>query len=115
MENSNSLYEIQREIIEFRDKRNWKKFHNLKDLLLGLNIECSELQELFLWKNKKEIKSVDKNQIQEELADIFIFLSYLCDYFDIDILEATENKIKLNEKKYPVGKSYNSNKKYNKL
>jgi len=48
-------------------------------------------------------------------SDIFIFLSYLCDYFGIDLLEATEEKIKLNEKKYPISKSYNSNKKYNQL
>jgi len=106
---------IAERIINFRDQRNWKQFHTIKDLLLGLNIEVSELQELVLWKNEKEIQSIDKEIIQDELADIFIFLTYIAEHFDIDLLSAVESKIDKNGKKYPVDKSYGSNKKYTEL
>jgi len=106
---------IAERIIDFRDQRNWKQFHTIKDLLLGLNIEVSELQELFLWKNEEEIQSIDKETIQDELADIFIFLTYIANHFETDLLSAVESKIDKNGKKYPVDKSYGSNKKYTEL
>ena len=107
--------DLQNEIIGFRDKRNWKQFHMLKDLLIGLNIECAELEELFLWKSDDDIASIKKEEIEDELADIFIFLTYLSKHFDVDLLEATMKKLKKNENKYPVHKSWGSNKKHNKL
>lgn len=107
------LKKLQSKIIGFRDKRNWKQFHKIKDLLLGLNIEASELSELFLWKDNKDINSIEKHKIEEEIADVFIFLTYICDHFDIDLKQAVIKKIEHNDKKYPVKKSYNSNKKYN--
>jgi len=106
---------IAERIIDFRDQRNWKQFHTIKDLLLGLNIEVSELQELVLWKNENEIQSIDKEIIQDELADIFIFLTYIANHFDVDLLSAVESKIDKNGTKYPVDKSYGSNKKYTEL
>ena len=87
----------------------------MKDLLLGLQIECSELSELFLWKNDQEILDVPKEKIENELADIFIFLSYLANNFDIDLEKAVLDKIRINDKKYPIEKSYGINKKYNEL
>ena len=59
-----------RQIVEFRDKRNWAQFHNPKDLALGLSIEAAELNELFLWKKPEE---ADPARVREELADILIF------------------------------------------
>jgi NTP pyrophosphatase (non-canonical NTP hydrolase) len=109
------IEELQKEIIDFRDNRNWEQFHKIKDLLLGLNIEVSELSELFLWKNKKEIKDIDIERIEEEVSDIFIFLTYICNHFNIDLSGAVKNKIELNNRKYPIDKSYNSNKKYTEL
>lgn len=104
---------LQDEIISFRDKRNWKEFHKLKDLLLGLGMEASELSELFLWKNEQEINSIPKYKIEEEIADVFIFLAYICNHFGVELDQAVMKKIDLNDKKYPVDKSYNSSKKYN--
>jgi len=106
------LKELQNEILEFRNKRNWKQFHTIKDLLLGLNIEVAELQELFLWKNPREIGKVKKTRIEEEVSDIFILLTYICSHYDVDLISATRSKLKLNSEKYPIDKSYNSNKKY---
>lgn len=112
------MNDIQMKIIEFREKRNWEQFHSTKDLCLGLNIEVAELQTLFLWKSDQEIKDiiqVKKEQIEDELADIFIFLTYLANDMKIDIVDAVEKKIKKNEQKYPIDKSFGSNKKYSEL
>jgi NTP pyrophosphatase (non-canonical NTP hydrolase) len=110
-----SIKDLQNKIIQFRNNRNWQQFHKLKDLLLGLNIEAGELNELFLWKDDKEIESVDKLKTADELADVFIFLAYISEHFDIDLGKAIEMKIEKNAKKYPVDKAYGSNKKYTEL
>ena len=112
---SKESQDIQSEIIQFRDNRDWKQFHNIKDLLVGLNIEVAELQELFLWKSEAEIKDIKKETIEDEIADIFIFLTYICNEYDVDLLGAVKEKIKKNELKYPIEKSKGSNKKYNEL
>jgi NTP pyrophosphatase (non-canonical NTP hydrolase) len=111
----NSLSEIQDLIIKFREDRDWQQFHKIKDLLIGLNIEVSELQELFLWKSELEIENINKDKIENEIADIFIFLTYITKEFDIDLLNAVKRKINLNNQKYPVEKSKGSNKKYTEL
>ena len=100
--------------------RNWEQFHDPKNLAAGLSIESAELQEIFLWKSKDEIKALLKSEdgsqkLKNELADIFVFLLYLSETCGIDLSEAVINKIKLNAKKYPVEISFNSHKKYNEL
>ena len=83
-------------IIKFRNDRDWGQFHTIKDLCLGLNIEVSELQELFLWKDDKELKETINNKkesIGDELADIFIFLAYLSNDLNIDLNEVINRKI----------------------
>lgn len=112
---SNDINELKALILEFRQKRDWKQFHKIKDLLIGLGIEVSELNELFLWKNEQEVNEIPKEKIADEIADIFIFLTYICDEFGIDIESAVKNKVKKNDIKYPVDKSKGSNKKYNEL
>lgn len=107
--------EIEQKVIAFRNERNWEQFHQIKDLLLGLNIEVSELQELFLWKTTEQQTEIDKEKIKDELADIAIFLIYISKHYNIDLLEVISNKIDKNGIKYPVDKSKNSNKKYNEL
>ena len=115
-ENKNmNISELEKEIIAFRDARNWRQFHTVKDLLMGLNIEVSELSELFLWKNELEMAAVDKQDIADELADIFVFLNYLAQHFEIDLTQAVVQKLHKNNLKYPLEKSYNSNKKYNQI
>lgn len=112
---SNNINELKASILEFRQKRDWKQFHKIKDLLLGLGIEVAELNELFLWKNEQEINLIPKEKIADEIADIFIFLTYISDEFGIDIESAVKNKVNKNDVKYPVDKSKGSNKKYNEL
>jgi NTP pyrophosphatase (non-canonical NTP hydrolase) len=105
-------------IMSFRNDREWKQFHTVKDLCLGLNIEVSELQEIFLWKTDEQIEAIketSREKIEDELADVFIFLAYLCNDFNIDLESAVQKKLDRNNKKYPVTKSKGSNKKYNEL
>lgn len=109
------IQDLAQEIMAFRDARNWKQFHHVKDLLMGLNTEVGELAELFLWKSDAEIEAIDAEDIADELADIYVFLNYLANHFDVDLAQAVQRKLKKNDLKYPVEKSYNSNKKYNRL
>jgi NTP pyrophosphatase (non-canonical NTP hydrolase) len=107
--------ELEQKIISFRDERNWKQFHAIKDLLLGLNIEVAELQELFLWKTSEQQAAIDPAKVKDELADIAIFLVYICRHYNIDLPGAISEKLEKNKVKYPVDKSRNSNKKYTEL
>ncbi len=60
--------EIAEKLIEFRDARDWKQFHDSKNLAIAIGIEAAELNELFLWKTVEESEQVDKERIREELA-----------------------------------------------
>jgi NTP pyrophosphatase (non-canonical NTP hydrolase) len=101
-----------RQIVEFRDQRNWAQFHNPKDLALGLSIESAELNELFLWKKPEE---ADPARVREELADILIFALMLLEKYGLDLEEIVQEKLAANEKKYPADKARNSAAKYTDL
>lgn len=108
--------QLRKKIINFRKERNWEQFQSIKDLCIGLNVEVAELQELFLWKTPEQIRDLklnNKDVINDEIADVFIFLCYLCNDLDINLSEAVANKIVKNNLKYPVEKARNSNLKYN--
>jgi len=109
------LEELTKETIKFREARNWEQFHNSKDLASAISIEAAELNELFLWKTIEESEKVDKKKLSEELADILIFSLLIAHKNDLDIKEIVLDKIRKNDKKYPVSKSKNSAKKYNEL
>ena len=97
---------------EFRDERDWKQFHNPKDLSLALSIEASELLECFLWKSHED---ADIDKVKEELADVFAYALLIADACDLDIEEIVREKIKKNADNYPVAKSKGTAKKYNEL
>jgi len=100
------------QLLEFRDKRDWEQFHNPKDLSIALNVESSELLELFLWKDSSE---VNKDRVKEELADVFAYALLIADHYDLDVKEIVLDKIKKNREKYPVEKSKGNAKKYTDL
>jgi NTP pyrophosphatase (non-canonical NTP hydrolase) len=99
-------------LIKFRDARNWKQFHNSKDLALALSIEAAELNELFLW---KEAEDVDVKKLQEELADVLIFAFLLAAKHNLSIKDIVMDKIRVNEEKYPIEKARDTARKYNEL
>lgn len=108
----NDIQEITNSLIQFRNERDWKQFHNPKDLAIALNIETSELLELFLWKSSKE---AEKNRIKEELADVFAYALLLADEYDFNVEQIILEKIKKNELKYPIDKAKGNSKKYTEL
>lgn len=103
---------ITKELVKFRDERDWAQFHNPKDLAIALSIESNELLELFLWKNAEEA-NLDK--IKEELADVFAYAFLLAEKYDLNIEEIVLDKIKKNAEKYPINKAKGKADKYTEL
>lgn len=97
---------------KFRDDRDWKQFHNAKDLALALSIESSELLEAFLWKSPEE---ADLEKVKEELADVFSYALLLADHYELDAQQIVLDKIEINKKKYPISKAKGTAKKYTEL
>ncbi len=112
-----TLSDLKGIVQKFCEDRDWDQFHGAKDLSIGIITESSELLELFRFKDKGQIDSIlaDKNgmdKVSNEVADILFFLVRFAQRYDIDLSEALEKKIKVNEERYPLEKSKGSNKKY---
>jgi len=109
---------LTKKIIAFRNARDWKQFHNPKDVALSLVLEAGEVMEHFQWKSKEEIDEyviTHKEHIGEELADVLYWILLMSYDLKIDVLDALDKKIKKNEEKYPVEKAKGSHKKYTDL
>jgi NTP pyrophosphatase (non-canonical NTP hydrolase) len=109
---------LQKRIIDFRNKRDWKQFHNPKDIALSLVLEATEVLEHFQWKNDKEVRehvTSHKEEIGEELSDVLYWVLLMSHDLNIDIADALERKIDKNEQKYPVEKAKGTAKKYSDL
>lgn len=99
-------------ILKFRDDRDWSQFHNSKDLSIALAIEASELQELFLWKGNED---VDSYKLKQELADVLMYAILLAEKHNLNLDTIIQEKIEINDRKYPIEKSKGNSTKYNKL
>lgn len=119
MDHETTIESLKRAVIAFRDERDWKQFHDVRNLAMGLSIESAELLERFLWKSDAELAAMlggdGLEGVRQELADVFVYLLYLGEATGIDLASAVREKIALNAKKYPVGKAYGSSKKYTEL
>jgi NTP pyrophosphatase (non-canonical NTP hydrolase) len=102
-------------LIAFRDARDWKQFHDPKNLAIALGIEASELNELFLWKKETDLATVNQERIAEELADVMIYALLLCEHYGFDPKTIIADKIATNGKKYPVEKARGRADKYDQL
>ena len=94
--------EIIKEIIAFRDARDWKQFHTPKNLSESVVIEASELLEMFQWvdsSKSEQFAQESKGKIEDEIADVMIYILYLCHDLGIDLEEAISNKIRKNGEK----------------
>lgn len=112
------IQQITQKIKAFRDERDWKQFHNHKDVALSLVLEATEVLEHFQWKSLKEVNDhakLAKGELSDELADVAIYLLELADNLGIDLSDAIDIKLKKNAVKYPVKKSKGKHTKYNKL
>ena len=110
--NTNPIDEIILELLRFRNDRDWKQFHNPKDLAIALSIESNELLEQFLWKNPV---NANRDRLKEELADVFAYAFLLADSLGFDVEKIVLDKIAKNAEKYPVDKSKGTAKKYDEL
>lgn len=100
------------EVLKFSDDRDWKQFHNPKDLAISICLEAAELLEVFQW-SEEDIKSENKlNRIREELADVVNYCILMADACSLDLNEIVHEKILKNDQKYPVEKAFGSKKKY---
>jgi len=107
-----NIKEITEALLKFRNERDWEKFHNPKDLALAINIESGELLEEFLWKKHEE---ANKENIKEELADVFAYAFLLAEKYNFNVKQIVLEKIKKNGEKYPISKAKGVATKYNKL
>jgi NTP pyrophosphatase (non-canonical NTP hydrolase) len=110
--------DLLKRIRAFRDEREWAQFHNPKDMAAALAIEAAELQEIFLWKSGADIDVTAKKkrpEIEDEMADIAVYLLEFADNLGIDLEAAILSKLEKNAAKYPVEKARGSNAKYSDL
>lgn len=104
--------EIIEALLKFRNARDWKQFHNPKDLAVAISIEAGELLESYLWKDFSEVK-IEK--VKEELADVFAYAFLLAEFYGFDVKSILMEKIAKNGEKYPIEKSKGSANKYDQL
>lgn len=115
MSDLSDLSDLQKRVIAFRDARNWKQFHNPKDLAISLVLEATELLEHFQWKTAEEIDNHltgHKEEVSDELVDVLYWVLLIANDLSVDLPKALEAKMAKNETKYPIEKSKDSHKKY---
>lgn len=105
---------------EFRDARDWRQFHTLRNLITSLNLEAAELLELTQWKSDAEIDALPADAksgeaLRDECADILLYLLLIADTAGIDLLAAARTKLLKNAAKYPIEKARGSRAKYTEL
>ncbi len=100
-----NMQKIESIIKDFSEQRDWDKFHNPKNLSMALSVEASELLEIFQWLEYEQAENLNKEQkehAKQEIADIAVYLIRMCMKLDINLEDAIVEKMKLNEKKYPL-------------
>ena len=107
-------------IERFAEARDWKQFHDPKNLVMALASEVGELIEHFRWlNNEQSVQAVLDTDIlplvEGELADVIIFALQFAVACKIDVTKSVQTKLKANEQRYTIDKSKGSNRKYNKL
>jgi NTP pyrophosphatase (non-canonical NTP hydrolase) len=117
---SKTIEKLTQEILNFVHERDWEQFHDLKNLAMAISTESNELMAHFRWTNNQTCKEVfenqlKKNEISNEVADIFILLLEFCHSANIDLIKAVEEKMEINKNRYPIEKAKGNNMKYNEL
>jgi NTP pyrophosphatase (non-canonical NTP hydrolase) len=106
------------ELRSFAAARDWQQFHTPKNLAMALSVEAAELLEHFQWLTPGQSASLDarrKRAVASEIADVLLYLTRLADVLGIDAIAAAQRKIRVNARKYPVGRARGNARKYNEL
>lgn len=109
---------LQKQVVDFRDARDWQQFHNPKDLAISMALEAAEFLEHFQWKSPEEIKAHLKKKhddVSDELVDVLYWVLLIANDLNIDLEKAFDRKMAENNKKYPVSKSKSNHTKYTDL
>jgi len=115
------LAELMKRLIRFRDARDWKQFHTIKDLLISLNLEASEALELCQWQSAAAFDKAARpagarhQALREECADVLLYLLLIAEAADFDLARAAAEKIEVNARKYPADKARGRADKYDRL
>jgi NTP pyrophosphatase (non-canonical NTP hydrolase) len=112
---SEALRALQQRVAAFAAARDWEPFHSPKNLAMALSVEASELVEEFQWLTEEQSRALDperRERVRLELADVFIYLLRIADKLGVDLVAAANDKIVLNEKKYPAERVRGDARKY---
>lgn len=114
---STTIQSLKDQVQQFCDQRDWGRFHNPKDLAIGISTEANELLQILRFKANDEIAALmqtdRKSEIEDELADVLYFVLRFAQMNNIDLSSSLTRKICKNDIKYPVAKAKGCNKKYN--
>lgn len=105
-------------LLDFRREHDWEQFHNLRTLSTSIVLEAAELAEFSQWAKDEELSEIiheRKQEIEHEIADIAILLSFLSHDLGVDIEQAVARKLEINKQRYPADKAKGTAKKYNRL
>lgn len=109
------MSDLNNRIRKFCEEREWSQFHDPKNLAISLQLEASEVLELFQWTKDNQMKPGKESQMADELADVYYWLIMLANHYNIDLTEALNKKMDENEMKYPIEKAKGNSAKYNEL
>ncbi len=113
--NQTDLNRVTARIKKFNLERDWAQFHDPKNLALSLQLEASEVLELFQWTKDNQVAKGKEDNVRDELADVLYWIIMLANHYDIDLIDALGRKMDKNEQKYPVEKAKGVATKYNEL
>jgi len=105
--NNQALEPLRIRLAAFAAQRDWDQFHSPKNLSMALIAEAAELVEHFQWRSEQQSRELDSQTLDAvalELADIFIYLLRISDKLGVNLLDAADKKITINESRYPVEK-----------
>ncbi len=115
MRGGQSMEGLREQVRKFADARDWAQFHTPKNLAMALAVEAAELMEHFQWltpQQSAQLPARRKRAVEEEIADVLIYLVRLSDVLGVDTLAAAFAKLSVNARKYPVALARGSAVKY---
>ena len=112
---SDRFQKLTAKIKTFCDERDWSQFHDPKNLAISLQLEASEVLELFQWTKDNQLKKGGEEKITDELADVFYWVLMLANHYKLDLVDALDKKMIKNAEKYPIDKAKGRADKYTEL
>ena len=101
---------LKEQLLEFSNDRDWEQFHTPENLAKSISIESGELLECYQWSD-----SPNKEDVEDELADIFIYCIFMAEKLNVSLTDIASKKMAKNAEKYPVSKAKGNATKYTKL